>query len=104
LERHQHAAEVLAHKLIDQRLSSEALVDSLLLADRVDELGAGLEGELLREDERVVAVKEEGGDLRTAVSGGEILESMASCATIIGDLFQASSGELTTSAAARGLR
>jgi len=32
-------------------------------ADLIEEFGAALEGELLREDEGVVAVEEEGGDL-----------------------------------------
>jgi hypothetical protein len=31
--------------------------------DLVCELGAGFEGQLLGEDERIIAVKEEGGDL-----------------------------------------
>jgi hypothetical protein len=53
----------LADELLDELLAGEALVDVVLFADFVDELGAGFEGELLGEDEGVVAVEEEGGDL-----------------------------------------
>ncbi len=59
----EHAAEVLADKLLDERLAVEAQVDAALLVDLVDEVGAGLKGELLGEDEGVVAVEEEGVDL-----------------------------------------
>jgi len=53
----------LADEFLDQGLACEGLVDALILADLVDELGAGLEGELLRKDERVVAVEEKSGNL-----------------------------------------
>lgn len=66
-----HAAEVLADELDDEFWAREGLVelDALGGADLVDELGAALEGELLREDERVVAVEEEGSDLLGGESG-----------------------------------
>jgi hypothetical protein len=73
LQRGEHAAEVLADKLRDEGLAGEFDVDVALGADLVDEVCAGLEGELLGEDEGVVAVEEDGFDLakdtNTRVSG-----------------------------------
>jgi hypothetical protein len=63
LEGGEHAAEVLADKLLDEGLAGEAQLDVAGLADLVDEAGAGLEGELLGQDEGVVTVEEEGVDL-----------------------------------------
>lgn len=63
LQRGEHAAEVLADELGDERLAGELDGDVALGADLVDEVCAGLEGELLGEDEGVVAVEEDGVDL-----------------------------------------
>jgi hypothetical protein len=64
LQRREHAAEVLADELLDQGLAGEALLDVATGGDLVDEVGAGLEGELLGEDERVVAVEQKSSDLQ----------------------------------------
>lgn len=64
LQGEEHAAEVLADKLLDEGGAGEAQVDVALGVDLVDEVGAGLKGELLGEDKGVVAVEEEGGDLQ----------------------------------------
>jgi len=69
LEGGEHAAEVLADKLLDESLAGEAHVDLAGLADLVDETSAGLEGQLLGKDEGVVAVEQEGVDLELHVSG-----------------------------------
>lgn len=63
LERKEHAAEVLTDELLDQSLASETDLKLTALTDLVDKAGAGLEGELLGEDEGVVAVEQESGDL-----------------------------------------
>jgi hypothetical protein len=63
LERLEHATEVLAHELDDEGLASEVEGDASLGADLVDESSAGLEGELLGENEGVVAIEQKGGDL-----------------------------------------
>lgn len=68
LERKEHAAEVLTDKLLDQSLAGETDLELTTLADLVDKAGAGLEGELLGEDEGVVAVEQESGDLAHHVS------------------------------------
>ncbi|TLS27882.1 hypothetical protein PpBr36_01597 [Pyricularia pennisetigena] len=63
LQRQQHAAKVLADKLLDQRLARErGNVETLDLADLVDEACTALKGELFGQHERVVAVKEESLD------------------------------------------
>jgi len=43
----------------------------LELQDLVEEVGTALEGELLGQDEGVVAVEEEGGDLMLLVKGSQ---------------------------------
>ena len=67
MERCEHATEVLADELLDQARASEADIEAALLANLIDEVGAGLEGKLLGEDEGVVAVEKEGGDLQGAL-------------------------------------
>lgn len=64
LERRQHTAEVLADEFLDQRVASEADFDVAGLGDLVDQVGAGFKGKFLGEDERVVAIEQEGVDLR----------------------------------------
>jgi hypothetical protein len=58
----------LANELLDEGLAGEAHFDLTALADLVDETSAGLEGELLGEDEGVIAIEQEGGDLQLYVS------------------------------------
>lgn len=53
----------MTDELLDQSLAGETDLELTALADLVDKAGAGLEGELLGEDEGVVAVEQEGGDL-----------------------------------------
>lgn len=60
----QHAAEVLADELGHQGGPGVVGLDVVFGEDGVGELGAGGEGEGFGEDEGVVAVEEEGGDLR----------------------------------------
>ncbi|QBZ57013.1 hypothetical protein PoMZ_01932 [Pyricularia oryzae] len=63
LQRQQHAAKVLPDKLLDQRLARErGDVETLDLADLVDQARTALKGELFRQHERIVAVEEEGLD------------------------------------------
>ncbi|KAI6757698.1 hypothetical protein HG531_003523 [Fusarium graminearum] len=68
LEGGEHATEVLANELLDESLASESHVNLARLADLVDETSASLKGKLLREDEGVVAVEQEGVDLESHVS------------------------------------
>lgn len=68
LEGSEHATEVLADKLLDEGLAGEAEFDIALGADLVDEAGASLESELLRENEGVVAIEKKGVDLQNCVS------------------------------------
>jgi hypothetical protein len=65
LEGLDHAAEVLADELVDEGGAREGLVeiDIFGAGDFVDEVSAAFEGERLGEDERVVTVEEDGGDL-----------------------------------------
>jgi hypothetical protein len=58
----------LADEFFDESLAGEAHLDLTTLADLVDETSAGLEGELLGEDEGVVAIEQESGDLQLYVS------------------------------------
>jgi hypothetical protein len=55
----------LANELVDEGGPGKGLVegDGFGGGDFVDEVGAALEGEGFREDEGVVAVEEDGGDL-----------------------------------------
>jgi hypothetical protein len=57
LEPLKHATEVVADKVLEQRVGCVALFDVVFLHDDVGEVGAGLEGETLRLDERVIAVE-----------------------------------------------
>jgi len=68
----QHAAEVLPHKLDDELLACEGLPEGHEFGggDLVEEVSAGCKGKFLREDEGVVAVKEEGCDLRSWMLAG----------------------------------
>jgi len=61
----QHAPEVLPHKLDDELLAREGLPEGHEFGggDLIEEVCAGCEGEFLREDEGVVAVKEQSCDL-----------------------------------------
>ena len=71
MEGDDHAAEVLAHEVGEELGTGVALVDVVFGEDFVGEVGAGFEGELFGEDERVVAVEEELGYLvRMGVSEG----------------------------------
>jgi len=63
-QREQHAAEVLADEFGHQGGAGIVGLDVVFGEDGVGELGAGREGEGFGEDEGVVAVEEEGGDLR----------------------------------------
>ena len=54
----------------------EAFADVVFGEDFVGELGAGFEGEGFGEDERVVAIEEDGFDL-CGVSGGVVLLDLA---------------------------
>ena len=58
-----HAAEVLADEVDHQARAGVAVRDAVLGEDLVGQLRAGLEGQLLGEDERVVAVKQDLGEL-----------------------------------------
>jgi hypothetical protein len=58
----------LADELLDESLAGKAHVDLTGLADLIDETRASLEGELLGENEGVVAVEQEGVDLEFHVS------------------------------------
>lgn len=49
---------------MEERGAGVAVADALLFEDLVSELGAGFEGEGFGEDEGVVAVEEDGLDLR----------------------------------------
>jgi hypothetical protein len=62
-EGNHHAAEVLADELVEELWAGVAVRKSLVLEDFICKLGAGLEGKLLREDERIVAIEENGGCL-----------------------------------------
>jgi hypothetical protein len=75
LEGEQHAAEVLADELDDQTRARQGLRlrRVLELQDLVEEVGAPFKGELFGQDERVIAVEEEGGDLRVLVSVNQLL-------------------------------
>jgi len=64
LEVRDHAAEILAYELAEELGAGVAVVNAPRGKDFVGQLGAGFEGEGFGEDERVVAVEEEGGDLR----------------------------------------
>ena len=68
LEGGEHASEVLADELGDEGLAREAGVKVAASADLVDEIGTCLESELLGENEGVVAVEKEGGDLQAGRS------------------------------------
>jgi hypothetical protein len=59
----EHALELLADELLDQAVGGVARDDVVLDKDHIDEVGAGFKGKVFGEDERVVAVEEEGGDL-----------------------------------------
>ena len=63
LQRHHHAAEVLPHEVGEELRAGVALVDVEFGEDLVGEVGAGFEGEFFRQDEGVVAVEEDFGDL-----------------------------------------
>jgi hypothetical protein len=63
LQADHHAAEVLANKGLQKLMHSVALGDLVVLEDLIGEVGAGLEGQLLREDESVVAVEKDVLDL-----------------------------------------
>lgn len=63
-ERDHHATEVLADEVLQQGGAGVAVGDALLLEDLIGEFGAGLESELLGEDEGVVAVEQDLLDLQ----------------------------------------
>lgn len=63
LQRYHHAAEVLSHEIGEELGPRVALVDVEFGEDLVGEVGAGFEGEFFRQDEGVVAVEEDFGDL-----------------------------------------
>lgn len=58
-----HAAEVLPHEVGEQFGTGVALVDVEFGEDLIGEVGAGFEGEFLGENEGVVAVEKDFGDL-----------------------------------------
>lgn len=66
LERDHHATEVLAHEILDELVAGVAVGNVVLLKDLIGKIGAGFEGQLLREDQGVVAIEEDLGDLRGA--------------------------------------
>lgn len=53
----------MADEFIEELRAGVAVGDIAGCEDLVGEFGAGFEGELFGEDERVVAVEQEGGDL-----------------------------------------
>ena len=71
LEGSEHATEVLADELLDQGLAGEADSEVAGNADLIDKISASLEGELLGENEGVIAIEQQGSDLwRGTVSMG----------------------------------
>lgn len=58
-----HAAEVLADEVVEQLGAGVAFLDFVFGEDLVGEVGAGFEGEFFAEDEGVVAVEEDFGNL-----------------------------------------
>ena len=63
LEGEEHASEVLTNEFLDEGFTCETGLEFTAFADFIDEVGASLESELLGEDESVVAIEEEGGNL-----------------------------------------
>ena len=63
LEVHDHAAEILAHEVIEELGAGVAVWDVIFGKDLVGEVGTGFKGKLFREDEGVVTVEEDLGDL-----------------------------------------
>lgn len=63
LQRDHHPAEVLADEILDQLLAGVAIAEAILFQDLVGKVSTGLEGQLFREDEGVVAVEEDVVDL-----------------------------------------
>ena len=67
LQVHDHAAEVLADEVVEEFGAGVAVWDVVFGEDLVGEVGAGFEGEFFREDEGVVAVEEDFGDLKRQI-------------------------------------
>ena len=63
LQVHDHAAEVLADEVVEEFGAGVAVWVVVFGEDLVGEVGAGFEGEFFGEDEGVVAVEEDFGDL-----------------------------------------
>jgi hypothetical protein len=63
LETNHHATEILADEGLEKLVYSVSVVDVVLFEDLIGEIGAGLEGELLGENEGVVAIEEDILDL-----------------------------------------
>ena len=68
LEVHDHAAEVLADEVIEEFGAGVAVWDIEFGEDLVGEVGTSFEGELFGEDEGVVTVEEDFGDLEGYVA------------------------------------
>ena len=67
LQVHDHAAEVLADEVIEELRAGVAVWDVIFGEDLVGEVGTGFEGEFFREDEGIVAVEEDFGDLKRQI-------------------------------------
>lgn len=63
LEVDDHAAEVLADEVIEELGTGVAIGNVVFGEDLVGEVGTSFEGELFREDEGIVTVKEDFSDL-----------------------------------------
>ena len=64
LQVHDHAAEVLADEVVEEFGAGVAVWDVIFGEDLVGEIGTGFKGEFFRENEGVVAVEEDFGDLK----------------------------------------
>ena len=67
LQVHYHAAEVLADEVIEELGAGVAVWDVIFGEDLIGEVGTSFEGEFFREDEGVVAVEEDFGDLKRQI-------------------------------------
>ena len=64
LERDHHTTEVLADKVLDELGAGVTVREATLFEDFIGKISTRFEGQLFREDESVVAVEEDFGDLQ----------------------------------------